>query len=432
MRLTGRVIGLFGFLVLMLLLLAACGGSSLPTPTPTSTTAAPKATATSTTATATSTTSNSAWEQIVAKAKQEGSVTVYGTVILRGSQGAQIAQAFQKEYGITVNIIGGSGSQVFQRVQQELGSGVPSADVVNMYPPWQNTFEAAGYFQSIKGQPLPILSEPSSVWKVKPTTLSPSLNYLTMNTTYGYPITVNTSLLSPADYPTSFHQLATDPKYNGKIGWADPHTTQDPAFKWVGWGYVTSQMSAADLWTIYTQQKPTLYEAPQSETGPLARGEVAIIIGGSGAGAEASQGAPVQSVCFPDTPVITTASTMGMVKNARHPDAALLFMNWAFSQQGQEIIAKDGAQPSTRTDVPDGVPQAIAQCDVAGGGKTGPEYIYSGPQTQLAADIYKNANSAWLGLTSGISEGDFTKAINDYVTTWEAQHGSQRQPLPAS
>ena len=33
---------------------------------------------------------------------------------------------------------------------------------------------------------------------------------------------INTKLLQQADYPTSYHQLATDPKYRGKIAWVDP------------------------------------------------------------------------------------------------------------------------------------------------------------------------------------------------------------------
>jgi iron(III) transport system substrate-binding protein len=366
----------------------------------------------------------------VAKAKQERSVTLYGTVVLQGARGARIAQSFEQKYGITVNAVGGSGSQVFQRVQQEIRNGVPSADVVNFYPPWQNTFEAAGYFQSLEGKSLPMLAEPASVWEMQPSALRPSLTYLSMRTAYGYPITVNKSLLSPADYPTSFHQMATDPKYYGKIGWVDPHTTQDPAFKWVGFGYVAKAMSLEDVWRIYTQQKPVLYEAPQSETGPLARGEVALIMGGN-AGAEAVQGAPVESVSFPDVPVVTTPSVMGMVKDASHPNAALVFINWVFSNEGQTAITKVGANPSTRTDVPDGVPQAVAQGVISGGGKAGPDYLYSAMQSQLAADVYKDANGAWIGLTSGISLDDFTNAINQYVNDWEAQHGDQSQPLLA-
>ena len=420
-------VSLLAFAVVLPFLVAACGGSpSTLAPQPSGSTGRPTASEPGQTAS-----SDAEWERIVARAKQEGSVTFYGSVVLQGARGAKIAQSFEQEYGLTVNVVGGSGSQVFQRVQQEIRNGVPSADIVNFYPPWQNTFEAAGYFQSIEGKPLPVLAEPASAWKVKPSALKPSLTYLTMRTTYGYPITVNKRLLSPADYPTSFHQMATDPKYYGKIGWVDPHTTQDPAFKWVGFGYVAKAMSLEDVWRIYTQQKPVLYEAPQSETGPLARGEVALIMGGGGAGADAAQGAPVESVSFPDVPVVTTPSIMGMVKDAPHPNAALVFINWVFSKEGQSVIATVGANPSTRTDVPDGVPQVVAEGVVSGGGKPGPQYLYSAMQSQLAADVYKDANGAWIGLTSGISLNDFTNTINEYVKRWEAQHGDQSQPLLA-
>src|SRR5262245_24088053 len=79
-------------------LLAACSGSaSTLAPQPSSTKASPTGTESGQAASPTA-----EWEQIVAKAKQEGSVTLYGTVVLQGARGAKIAQSFEQEYGITV------------------------------------------------------------------------------------------------------------------------------------------------------------------------------------------------------------------------------------------------------------------------------------------------------------------------------------------
>ncbi len=411
---------------------AACGGSSQPTATPTPT---PMPTATSSgsgaTATSTQSSSSSAWNQIVQKAKQEGTVTVYGTGDLRGTQGAQIAQAFEQAYGIKVNDVAGAGSPTYQRIQQEVSAGATSADLAFLSPPWPATFQQAGLYQSISGEPLPVFSEPASTWKIDPRALNS--NGLYVITTFSEPnahVTVNTSLLSPSDYPTSFAQLATDPKYKGKIIVDDPHTTQDPAFLWMQWGYVGNAYSLQDLWDIYVNQKPFVASDPGTEITALTAGQGAIMLGVWALTNAAGQGAPIKPLRFADAPTMTSVDTIGMVKGATHPDAALVFINWLLSKDGQQALSQIGLYEGIRHDVPSGLPSVLANPVVVGNGNS-PEYVVTAEQAQLPAYIYKDANSAWLGLTSNIGLSDFQNAVNGSVAKWEAQNGSHRQGVPA-
>src|SRR5713101_7654679 len=56
------------------------------------------------------------WQKVVDAAKQEGSVLVYGTGFLRGVEGTQVAQEFQRIYGVSVDNVEGAGSPSFQRI----------------------------------------------------------------------------------------------------------------------------------------------------------------------------------------------------------------------------------------------------------------------------------------------------------------------------
>src|SRR5712692_11002803 len=88
-------VSLLAFAVVLPFLVAACGGSpSTLAPQPSGSTGRPTASEPGQTAS-----SDAEWERIVARAKQEGSVTFYGSVVLQGARGAKIAQSFEQEYG---------------------------------------------------------------------------------------------------------------------------------------------------------------------------------------------------------------------------------------------------------------------------------------------------------------------------------------------
>ena len=167
------------------------------------------------------------WQKILDAAKQEGSVLVYGQGFLRGAEGQQIAQEFQKATGVKIDLVeisGGSGS--YQRIREEMRANVPTADMFLGSPPFPGIMERDGLNMVIKDKPLPIFKEPAANWRVEPLAMSSGGAYMINYPSYpGGHVMVNTRLLPSADYPTSYMQLSTDPKYKGKIAWVDPKTT---------------------------------------------------------------------------------------------------------------------------------------------------------------------------------------------------------------
>src|SRR5690606_37101254 len=131
-----------------------------------------------------------------------------------------------------------------------------------------------------------------------------------------------------------------DPKYRNKIVWVDPQTTQDIAFKWALWGYVANALSLEDLWTIYANQDPFLVPDPTREADAITSGQGVIAMGLAGFEGVASAGAPIALLQFPDLPTVSNVDTLGLVRDAEHPNAALVFINWILSKEGQQALSE--------------------------------------------------------------------------------------------
>lgn len=375
-----------------------------------------------------------AWQKIVDDAKKEGEVLVYGQGFLRGAEGQIVAQEFQKQTGIKVNLVeisGGSGT--YQRIREEQRAGVASADVALVTPPFPLVMEKDGVFTVLKDKPLPIFKEPKSVWKADPLAMSEGGAFL-INVP-NYPIghvMVNTRLLQAADYPTSYHHLATDPKYKGKIAWVDPKTTGDVPSKWVFWGYSGGGLGLEDIWSIYANQQPMLYPNPAPEADAVSRGEAAIAMGLANFESPADAGAPLKVIRFSGFPAVTNINAIGILKEGKHPNAALVLANWAMTKEGHDFVAKTTKRQSLRTDVPDQLPESIRQPVLTGGDKAGPAYIVSGPQATLNVELYAGLEAMWPRLINGaISKEEFVSSVEGFVKEWEAKNGGpQTKGIP--
>lgn len=370
------------------------------------------------------------WQKIVDAGKKEGKLLVYG-LLLAGPEGAKIADEFRKKHGITADFVSGPGAPTVQRLREEAKAGQPSADIWEGAFPWVGIVQKEGFFVSLKGKPLPAFKEPKSTWHVDPTYMSESVEFVTsrLSQTPGH-INVNTKLLSPADYPKSWQDLSTNPKYKGKIAWVDPKTTGEIAFRWTLYGYVGNAWNLQDVWSVYTNQNVLLFPTPL-EVGPaMARGEASIGIGNSSLESAAEAGAPFKLLFFPDVPFVDIPSAMGVIKNARNPNAALVFINWVLSKEGQEFISKTNRARTLRRDVPDQLHPALKP-EVVGGGKAGPHLMVTAAQAQLTGELHSSL-PIWQRLPQGVPFPEFEAAVTGFIKEWESkQGGPQRQQIKA-
>src|SRR5258705_11242275 len=85
----------------------------------------------------------------VAKAKAEGKVVWYPSTPIE--QGQKIADAFQKETGIKVEMFRSGGSAILGRFQQEMDAGRVAADVItHSEPAAANALGKKGFFVAFK------------------------------------------------------------------------------------------------------------------------------------------------------------------------------------------------------------------------------------------------------------------------------------------
>jgi iron(III) transport system substrate-binding protein len=433
-----------GVMLVSLVISAACSAPSAPAPTaapPAQKAAAPaaekaaapaaeKAAAPAQKAPASAASADAEWEKIVEAGKKEGRVTIYGR-LLSGPEGTILADAFKQKHGITVEFIAGAGSPMFSRIKEELKAGRPTADLYEGSQPWPGNIEREGYFVNLKDKPLPSLKDPENVWLIDPWFMSPDKNYLgTRFGDYGAHVAVNSNVISDADLPRNWTQFATDPRYKGKIGWVDPQTTQDIGTVWARHGYTGKGLTLENLWSIYNVQSPQLFANPVEATTAIGRGEVGLGTGTTSSLAPAVQaGAPVKLVVFPDTPIVSQGSAIGIIKDTPNMNAALVFLNWVMSKEGMDLIARTNEARTIRTDVHPGMPDNL-KTEVVGGGKRGPEYLLSAAQSELAGEVERAGVMRML--TTGASLADFKAAYEKFLTEWEGKKGGpQDTPLKA-
>jgi iron(III) transport system substrate-binding protein len=369
--------------------------------------------------------SSTGWQAILDKAKTEGTLLVYAQWFT-GTEATTIAEEFKRVTGVPVDFITGNGAVLVQRYYTETKGGAPSADVIEGSPQFLSDLRREGGFIPLKDQPLPILKDPPDAWRTPPTFMGDTVDVVVSRPTKadGH-LTINTNLLKPADYPTSYHDLATNPKYKGRIAFNDPKTTGNVAAHFVKQGYISKTMTLEDVWALFSRQEAMLFARPGDQEAAVARGEAWIALG-SGSdrlGSIAEAGAPIKILAFAETPIVGFPQMMGLLKTGQRPNAGMVFINWMSSREGQEFIKKlKGSDDGPRRDVPSYVPDLL-KGEVVGGGKFGPIVVASPVQTVLGAEL--NNADVFQKLTDGIPLAEFESRVNGLIKDWEGKQGGQ-------
>jgi ABC-type Fe3+ transport system substrate-binding protein len=275
-----------------------------------------------------------------------------------------------------------------------------------------------------------VWAEPESVWFVQPGYKSPDdwqyvLSRLKPRTGH---IVINTQLLAESDYPRSYRELASNPKYRGKIAYLDPSATSGGATDIADYCYVAKAATANNYWGIISGKDTLLLKEAGANKVAVAQGQRAIGL----PVADASilelikAGAPVKHLYFPGVPHSTQTGEMGVLSSAPHPNAALVFINWFLSKEGQNAVGPILEVSSIRRDVPSSVPDVLLG-DIIGGGES-KLFTQRQLQTQFTGDLQQSG--VLKGLVDGTAEDEFVANYTKFVLGWESKYGGpQDQPL---
>ena len=268
------------------------------------------------------------WEQVIANAKKEGTVTVYSGYISPLTHNA-IAAAFEKKYGIKIDYWTARGVELRERARIETTTNRHIGDV--MHNAISNMEMAFGTDKSVDAlPPVPNASRVKEAFKFRVT------NYQVPIFTINYGFLVNTSLVKPADEPKSWADLA-DPKWKGKILSDDPRTS--------GGGAVMFRMLFPTFGDEYLKKLAanniTFARDYQESSRRVARGEFAMYIPYILSDYPNLKGLPVKYV-IPSEGATYGSYSASILKGAPHPNAARLLVDFYLSDEAQQVYASTG------------------------------------------------------------------------------------------
>jgi iron(III) transport system substrate-binding protein len=258
-------------------------------------------------------------------AKKEGLFTLYDS----HTWFRTIAKEFEKKYPfIKVSEFRTDGRSLIKRALEEIAAGQYIADVIATTSEQAAIMKREGVFQEYT------LADaryyPDDV-KAKGKN---GFYYIGHYETYNS-LGFNTSVVPPAEAPKTMSDLL-NPKWKGKMSIVSTTT----GTRWIG--STLNVMGREFLEKMADQEVKVQNMSGAALSGLVVSGEVPLspTIFDANVYTAKQKGAPVE--WRPLEPVVTTVSYSGLTLKPSHPHAALLFLEYLHSKEGQQLIMKGG------------------------------------------------------------------------------------------
>ena len=269
--------------------------------------------------------------RLVERAKREGSVVLYTS--LAPTESKPLADAFEKKYGIKVELWRALSDQVVRRTITEAQARRHAVDVIETNGPEMEMLAREKVLAEFHSPYLVDL--PAGAIPAHRTWFPDRMTY--------YVVAYNTTKVQRSQIPATYAGFA-DPKWKGRIA------LEATDAEWMAtliktWG----TDKGMDYFRRLSALKPDVREGHVLLATLVAAGEVPVGLTMYSANVEAlkRKGAPIDFV--PVQPVVARPQGIGVAKNAPHPHAALLFADYVLSPAGQTLFESLGRVPvSTR------------------------------------------------------------------------------------
>ena len=261
---------------------------------------------------------------LVAAAKAEGRLSWYTTQII-DQLSKPIGEAFERAYGIKVEYTRSDANEGARRIMTESAAGRMQADV----------FDGVASPVLVK-QNLVMAYTPDSARRLPPKYVDKDGHWLATNL-YVYTLGVNTDLVPPGSEPKTFADLLA-PKWKGRMAWSGRASTSSAA------GFVGAVLAAMGddkgrdyLRALAKQDIAPVTVSARQLLDQVIAGEypVAIEILDNHASISKSKGAPVAWAPLENN--LVALSVMSATREAPHPNAAKLFLDFVMSPEGQAL-----------------------------------------------------------------------------------------------
>jgi ABC-type Fe3+ transport system substrate-binding protein len=289
------------------------------------------------------------WEKTVELARKEGRVVV--SMPASAELRAGIEKSFPKRFGIAVEPVVGRASAMVRKMVDENRAGVRYTDVhmggsesvvTGMLP--------EGILEPLEPlMMLPEVRDPKQWWgghiwvDMAKRYVYSTLAYQTENVWFN-------SQLRKAEEVRSFDDLLHE-RFRNQIGILDPRTPGSGASMW---SYLR-EIKGEEYLEKFVAQKLTIGRDQRVLAEMLARGNISLVLGLTyySYAPFIKAGLPVAPLPTPNEGLYVSGGSGHLVvlKNAPHPNAAKVFVNWFLSREGQEVYTRAMRQATRRLDV---------------------------------------------------------------------------------
>jgi iron(III) transport system substrate-binding protein len=275
-------------------------------------------------------------QKLAEGAKQEGELNIY-TSAQSDDMGALVA-AFEKKYGVKVNVWRSSSEKVLQRAVTEARAGRHTMDVAETNGPELESMHREKLLEAVNSPYLGDLIAPA----IRPhgEWVGTRLNVFVQ--------AYNTSLVKKDELPKTWEDLA-NPKWKGKLG------IEQEDSDWLAGQYAElGEAKAGKVFRdIVAANGVSVRKGHTLLTQLVVSGEIPLALTVYNYKAEQlkQKGAPID--WFHIGPAIARPNGVAVAKKAPHPHAAVLFYDFEISPEGQKILAgRDFVPTSKKVDTP--------------------------------------------------------------------------------
>ena len=269
-------------------------------------------------------------KRLVEQAKKEGTVSLYTSLAPTESQ--PMAEAFEKKYGIKVELWRSQSERVVQRVVSEAKAGRNTVDVIATNGPEMESLareQVLTTYFTPHAADLPPASIPRHrLW------MPDRLQFFVV----GY----NTNLVKREDLPKSIRGFA-DPKWKGKLA-IEAGDAEWMATLVKKWG----EPEGMAFFRKLSEMRPDVRKGHPLLAQLVSAGEIAVCLTAYSANVETlkRKGAPID---YAPIDAIARPQGIGIAKSAPHRAAALLYADFVLSaEDGQRLYESMGRPPVNR------------------------------------------------------------------------------------
>ena len=268
-------------------------------------------------------------QRVLEGAKKEGRVVVYTSLNTKDS--VPIVEVFEKKYGVKVDLWRSSSEKVLQRAVTEARAGRYAVDAFELNGPELEAMWREGLLDRFYSPQS--ANMPKQAFAKNGAYIADRFNFFT--------IAYNTKLVKPNEVPNSYEDLLK-PLWVGRIGIEASDTD------WFGsMVHAMGEKKGLEFFRKLAEMKPQMRTGHTLMAELVSSGEVplAATIYNHNAERLKVKGAPIEWKAL--TPTFGRPNGVSVAKRAEHPHAALLFVDFMLSLEGQRLIQKVNRVPAS-------------------------------------------------------------------------------------